>query len=85
VNIHQEAHNELLDLEEPVPETKKVKDFLKGIQAPELSVGKSIVLGDLKRLSDFEECQQFLGTLIQNTTVQVKAERNVSAVHSNGG
>jgi hypothetical protein len=26
-----------------------------------------------------------LGTLIQNTTVQAKAERNVSAVHSNGG
>jgi hypothetical protein len=85
VNIHQEAHNELLDLEEPVPETKKVTDFLKGIQAPELSVGKLIVLGDLKRLSDFKECQQFLGTLIQNTTVQAKAERNVSAVHSNGG
>ena len=41
MNIHQEAHNELLDLEEPVPETKKVTDFLKGIQAFELSVGKS--------------------------------------------
>jgi hypothetical protein len=85
VSLHQEAHNELMDLEEPVPEAKKVTDFLKGIQATELSIGKSIVLGELKYLSDFEACQQFLGTLVLNTTIQAKAERNVSAVHSNSG
>jgi hypothetical protein len=85
VSIHQDAHNEPLDLNEPVPEAKKVTEFLKGIQATELSIGKSIILGDPNRLSDFGECQQYLGTLIQNTGVQAKAERNVSAVHSNGG
>jgi len=74
-----------MDLEEPVPEAKKVTDFLTGIQATELSIGKSIVLGKLKYLSDFEACQQFLGTLVLNTTIQAKAERHVSAVHSNSG
>jgi hypothetical protein len=85
VSLHQEAHNELLDLDEPVPETKKVTDFLKGIQDPALAVGKSIVLGDPLKMSDFEECQQYLGTLIQNTGVQAKLERNVSSTHTNGG
>jgi hypothetical protein len=32
IQIHQDGHNELLELEEPVPETKKVKDFLTGIR-----------------------------------------------------
>jgi hypothetical protein len=85
VSIHHDAHNELLDLDEPVPEAKKVTDFLKEIQATELSIGKLIILGDPKRLSDFEECQQYLGTLIQNTGIQAKAERNISAVQMNGG
>ena len=85
VSLHQEAHNELLDLDEPVPETKKVTDFLKGIQDTALAVGKSIVLGDPLKMSDFEECQQYLGTLIQNTGVQAKLERNVSSTHTDGG
>jgi hypothetical protein len=29
--LHQGVHNELAKLEEPVPETNKVADFLKGI------------------------------------------------------
>ena len=37
VTIHQEAHNELLDLDEPVAESKKVTDFLAGIQDPGLA------------------------------------------------
>jgi hypothetical protein len=34
VEIHQGARNTLLDLNEPVPETKKVTDFLAGITDP---------------------------------------------------
>jgi hypothetical protein len=74
VSLHQEAHNELLDLDKPVPETKKVTDFLKGIQDPALAVGKSIVLSDPIKMSNFEECQQYLGMFIQNTGVQAKLE-----------
>jgi hypothetical protein len=84
VSIHQEAHNELLDLEEEVPESKKVTDFLRGIQDPVLLLGKSIILGDPLKMGNFEQCQQYLGTLLQNTGAQAKAERNVSSVHANG-
>ena len=79
VTLHQTAHNELLDLEEPVSESKKVTDFLKGIRDSALNTGKSIVLGDPIKLGSFEECQQYLSTIVQNMAAQSKAERNVSS------
>jgi hypothetical protein len=85
VSIHQDAHNELFDLEEVVAESKKVTDFLKGIQDPHLTVGKQIVLGDPLKMGNFEMCQQYLGTLIQNTNAQSKTERNVSSASTGGG
>jgi hypothetical protein len=85
VTVHQEAHNELQDLDEPVAEHKKVRDFLKGIQDPSLQVGKTVVLSDPVKLADFEECQQYLSTLVESTSVQAKTERNVSSVLSGGG
>lgn len=85
VTLHQSAHNELLDLEEPVSESKKVTDFLKGIRDPTLNTGKSIVLGDPLKLANFEECQQYLSTVVQNMSAQTKAERHVSSAVSDGG
>ena len=85
VTLHQTAHNELLDLDEPVSESKKVTDFLKGIRDPALTTGKSIVLGDPNKLGDFEECQQYLSTIVQNMAAQSKAERHVSSVMTDGG
>jgi hypothetical protein len=81
VQIHQDAHNELLELEEPVPATKKVQDFLSGILDPRLQVGKDIVLGTPMYLQDFEECQQYLSTLVNNTSAQAKNDRHVGAAH----
>ena len=85
VTLHQTAHNELLDLDEPVSESKKVTDFLKGIRDSNLNTGKSIVLGDPAKLGDFEECQQYLSTVVQNMTAQTKAERHVSSATTDGG
>lgn len=86
VTLHQSAHNELLDLDEPVSESKKVTDFLKGIRDPNLNTGKSIVLGDPAKLGDFEECQQYLSTVVQNMSAQMKSERQVSsATTADGG
>jgi hypothetical protein len=85
VTLHQSAHNELLDLDEPVSESKKVTDFLKGIRDPSLNTGKSIVLGDPAKLGDFEECQQYLSTVVQNMSAQMKSERQVSSAVSEGG
>ena len=85
VTLHQSAHNKLLDLEEPVSESKKVTDFLKGIRDPSLNAGKSIVLGDPTKLGDFEECQQYLSTVVQNMSAQTKSERHVSSATSEAG
>lgn len=85
VTLHQSAHNELLDLDEPVSESKKVTDFLKGIRDPNLNTGKSIVLGDPVKLGDFEECQQYLSTVVQNMSAQMKSERQVSSAITDGG
>jgi hypothetical protein len=85
VNLHQAAHNELLDLDEPVSETKKVTDFLKGIRDPNLTTGKSIVLGDPVKLEDFEKCQQYLSTMVTTLGNQLKSERHVAAVNTGGG
>jgi flavorubredoxin len=85
VTLHQAAHNELLDLNEPVSETKKVTDFLKGIRDPDLNTGKLIVLGDPTKLEDFENCQQYLSTIVANLGNQAKAERHIVAVYTSSG
>jgi hypothetical protein len=82
VEVHQGAHNTLLDLNEPVPETKKVTNFLASITDPRLSNTKDLILGDAQRLQDFESCQQYLKTLIYNKMMQEKHERQVSGKQS---
>ncbi len=81
---HQRAHIELESLGEPVAATKKVADFLKGITDPKLDTGKSIVDGDNAKLNDFELCQQYFKTLVENSKIRNTASggipRQVSAV-----
>ncbi len=60
MEIHQAAYNTLTELNEGVPETKKVTDFLAGITDPRLATAKDLILGDTAKLGDFEACQQFL-------------------------
>ena len=85
VTLHQTAHNELLNLDEPVSESKKVTEFLKGLRDSTLNSSKSIVLGDPAKLGDFEECQQYLSMVVQNMSAQTKAERHVSSATTDGG
>ena len=80
VEMHQDAHNTLMDLNEPVPETKKVTDFLSGITDPRLSNAKDLILGDAAKLQDFEVCQQYLKTLIHNKSTQEKHDRHIAVV-----
>jgi hypothetical protein len=62
--MHQEVHNTLVDLYEPIHETKKVTDFLAGITDARLSNAKDLILGDVQKLQNFELCQQYLKTLV---------------------
>jgi hypothetical protein len=83
VTRHQKAHNELLSLGCPVTETTKVQDFLRGITDPKLEVAKAVVDGDPTKYGNFEECQQYFKTMVENArTRNTKAtdNRNVSAV-----
>jgi len=85
VEMHQEAHNTLADLDEPVPETKKVTDFLAGITDARLSNAKDLILGDTQKLQNFELCQQYLKTLVYNKSTQEKHERQVSGLGRQSG
>ena len=94
IAIHQTAHNELDDCNKPIPPSKKVQDFIAGINDPSVDAGITIVLGDDKYAEDFEATQQFLGTLVANQMIHRQAkcgsgdERNVSSTngkHSTGG
>ena len=87
VNVHQNAHNEILDCDpaKAIPETKKVSDFLKGISDPKLESAVSVVLGDPKLLEDFQACQQYLTTMVENrATLDKSKERNISSIKSEG-
>ena len=66
VALHQDAHNELENGNEAVPETKKVADILARITCPLLQMGVNIVMSDPMKLSNFDVTQQFLGTLVAN-------------------
>ena len=88
VTAHQKAHNELASCLEPVPETKKVTDFLGGITDPSLGVGLANIYGDMNKLISFEVCQQYLSTLVASTSVHkrnLQAMRGVSALGETDG
>jgi len=84
VEMHQNAHNTLAELNETVPETKKVTDFLAGITDSSLANAKDLILGDPNKLENFEACQQYLKTLVYNKTTQVPHERQVSGLNQGG-
>jgi hypothetical protein len=87
INTHQSAHIEIHDCDpsEAVPESKKVADFLKGITDPKLESAVSVVLGNVKLLNDFQLCQQYLSTTVENrATLEKSKERNISGLKSSG-
>ena len=87
---HQTAHNELGDCNEPIPETKKVSDFLAGIADSSLEAGITCVLSEERYQDSFEATQPFLGTLVANQMIHHQAERgggderNVSSAEGGG-
>ena len=61
----------------------KVADFLKGITDLKLESAVSVVLGDPRMLNDFQMCQQYLSTTVENrATLEKSKERNISGVKS---
>jgi chitodextrinase len=79
VEMYQAAYNTLAELNEAVPETKKVADFLARITDTKLSTAKDLKLGN------FDACQQYLKTLVYNKATQDTHEWNVSGVQGGNG
>ena len=84
VGRHQQAHNELLFLEEPVAETKKVTDFLAGIRDPKLETAIQSCMGDELKLTNFELCQQYFKTIVENTKMRAKSPSDIREVSKVG-
>jgi L-rhamnose mutarotase len=78
---HQKAHNELFTLGEVLSESKKVQDFLRGIEDSSFATFKGIVLGDNTKLENFELCQQYLKTC-SNVLQTAQASSNKRTVAS---
>jgi hypothetical protein len=66
---------------EPVPETKKVTNFLGGITDPSLGAGLANVYGDTVKVVSFEDCQQYLSTIVASTNVH---KRNLQQMREVG-
>jgi hypothetical protein len=82
VALHQHTYNKLFDLGEPIPVTKQVMDFLAGINAPEMTTAKQIVMGDKARLELFDLKQTNLANFAIMQQTLNRASRNVSEVQT---
>ncbi|KAI2503960.1 Reverse transcriptase (RNA-dependent DNA polymerase) [Fragilaria crotonensis] len=80
VGKHQQAHNELLFLEEPVAETKKVTDFLASIRDPKLETAIQTCMGDEQKLTNFKLCQQYFKTIVENTKTRMKSPSGIREI-----
>jgi hypothetical protein len=90
IKEHQTQHNELADCKEPVPESKKVTDFLSGISDSSLGNGLAHVYGDHNLLTNFNSCQKYLQTIAASTQVHQLMQgrghdREVSSTGRDGG
>jgi hypothetical protein len=78
VSAHLTSHNKLNILGEPISESK-VTNFIAGITAPLLSTAKENVIGDVKKLEDFNAFQQYM----QQILLAQKARKGPSTMISN--
>jgi hypothetical protein len=68
VAIHQQAHQDLQRLGKPVPENKKVRDFLNGINDPQCANIKFNVLSNTIFMNDFPQTVNYIASAIDMTT-----------------
>ncbi len=68
VGIHQQAHQDLIHLGGPVPENKKVRDFLNGINDPQCANIKLSVLANDTFMNSFPQVVNYIASAIDLTT-----------------
>lgn len=79
IGAMQKQFAELDDCKEPVPETKKVQDFLDSITDPRFESAKTNVCGDDAKLNDFEACQLYFSKVGGNVRL-LGRRRTIGAI-----
>jgi hypothetical protein len=85
VAIHQDGHGVLAENGEPVPEGKKVTDFLAGITAVSMMPGKAVIMGEPSKLNDFAAAQTYLQSFVSTSDAHKSINRQVSSVANETG
>jgi hypothetical protein len=80
----QKSFNMLASLKEPVAESKKVQDFIRGIQCPALEPALSYIWNSSQLLNSFEACQQYIKTVYDNQVIPrtIANQARVSSTHT---
>jgi len=84
-HIHTQAHLDLARYGEPVPETKKVKDYLDGITDPSLQPVKYTLAGFTHLMENFEEAANYISNIIDLNKKTDFSSRNVSSANTGRG
>jgi hypothetical protein len=84
VHTHQQAHQELIRLGEPIPENKKVRDFLHGITDPQCATIKLSVLSNTALMNDFSQAINYIASAIDMVTknTHMTTARQISDMNS---
>jgi hypothetical protein len=90
VTIHQQAHQDLMRLLEPVPENKKVRDFLNGITDPQCPNIKLNVIANPIYMNDFSLMINYFATALDmikknDSTIRQISELQTSTRGGRGG
>ncbi len=80
--IHTQAHADLKRYGEPVPEMKKVKDFLDGITEITLQPVKYTIAGFLHLMNNFSEAANYIGQIVDINKKNDTMIRTVSSSSS---
>ena len=80
VEKHMDCYLELARFNEPVLETKKVRDFLNRIKAPELAAAKQQVKATATLMTNFEAAVNFISLSV---IPYKQSQRNVAALGHN--
>ena len=78
--IHKQAHKDLADFGEAMPEDRKVRKFLQGIRAQHLSQAKVTVLALPEYRDNFDRAVNFITSLTNSVAGASNTRRNISSV-----
>jgi hypothetical protein len=86
VAVHQQAHQDLIRLGEPIPENKKVRDFLQGIIDPQCTNIKLSILANAIFMNDFPQAVNYMASAIDMMSKNVSTTtRQIAEVHRTDG